>query len=134
LLGNAVALQTRGVDYVAVAATIALGVLAVADVIMLNIRERAPELSAVRALGWRERTLARLVMTEGILVGLVGSLLGAAIGLVTASNLAGALPGVLYLIAALEVAAGVLVTAMAALAPALALRRLPAARLLAEEN
>ena len=76
LLGNAVALQTRGVDYVAVSATIALGVLAVADVIMLNIRERAPELSAVRALGWRERTLARLVVSEGALVGLIGSLLG----------------------------------------------------------
>jgi putative ABC transport system permease protein len=134
LLGNAVALQTRGVDYVAVAATIALGVLAVADIIMLNIRERAPELSAVRAFGWRERTLARLVMTEGMLIGLVGSLLGAAAGLVAASNLAGAVPGVLYVIAAAEVAAAVLITAAAALVPALALRRLPAARLLAEES
>jgi putative ABC transport system permease protein len=134
LLGNAVALQTRGVDYVAVAATIALGVLAVADIIILNVRERAPELSTVRALGWRERTLARLVMTEGTLVGLVGSLLGATIGLVAASNLAGALPGVLYVIAGLEVLGGVLVTATAALAPALALRSVPAARLLAEES
>jgi putative ABC transport system permease protein len=46
LLGNAVAVQVRGVDYVAVAATIALGVMAVADVLFLNIRERAAELLA----------------------------------------------------------------------------------------
>jgi len=41
LLGDAVAVQVRGVDYVAVAATVTLGVLAVADVVFLNIRERA---------------------------------------------------------------------------------------------
>jgi putative ABC transport system permease protein len=54
LLGNAVAVQVRGVDYVAVAATIALGVMAVADVLFLNIRERAAELATIRALGWPE--------------------------------------------------------------------------------
>jgi putative ABC transport system permease protein len=134
LLGNAVALHVRGVDYIAVVATIVLGVLAVADVIMLNIRERAQELSALRALGWRELSLSRLVVSEGALVGLVGSLLGVGAGLETASRLAGALPSVLYLIAGTEVVVGVLVTVAAALVPALALRRLPAARLLAEES
>jgi putative ABC transport system permease protein len=49
LPGDAVAVQVRGVDYVAVTATVALGVLAVADIIFLNIRERAPE----QALGCR---------------------------------------------------------------------------------
>jgi hypothetical protein len=133
LLGDAVAVQVRGVDYVAVAVTIALGTLAVTDVSILNIRERSPELAAIRAFGWRERSLGRLVVTEGLVIGTVGSLLGAVGGLFAASRLAGQLPDSLYVIAAVEVLGGLLVTATAALVPAQALRRLPAAQLLAEE-
>lgn len=133
LLGDAVAVQVRGVDYVAVVATIALGVLAVADVVFLGISERAAELAAIRALGWRESALSRLVVTEGVLIGLAGSLSGAGLGLLAAARFAGQLPDSLYLIAAVAVAAGVLVTAIAALLSAQALRRLPTARLLAEE-
>jgi ABC-type antimicrobial peptide transport system permease subunit len=121
------------VDYVAVTATVALGVLAVADVVFLNIRERAPELATIRALGWRESALARLVITEGAIVGLIGSLAGAVLGLGAAVEFAGQLPATLYAIAAAAVAGGLLVTTMAALLPAQALRRLPAAHLLAEE-
>jgi hypothetical protein len=133
LLGNAVAVQVRGVDYIAVGATVALGVLAVADVVFLNIRERAPELATIRTFGWREAALGRLVVTEGAIVGLVGSLVGAALGLVAAAQLAGQIPATLYLIAGVAVAGGLLVTTTAALLPAQALRRIPAAHLLAEE-
>jgi putative ABC transport system permease protein len=133
LLGDAVAVQVRGVDYIAVVATVALGVLAVADVVFLGIVERGAELAVIRALGWRERALSQMVVTEGVIIGLAGSLAGAATGLVAAARFAGQLPDSLYLLAAAAVAAGVLVTAAAALLPAQALRRLPAAHLLAEE-
>jgi len=133
LLGNAVALQVRGVDYVAGIAMVALGVLAVADVVFLNIRERAAELSTMRALGWPESALGRLVITEGVIIGLTGALTGAVLGLAAAAEFAGQLSGRLYLVAAMAVVAGALVTAGAALLPARALRRLPAAQLLAEQ-
>ena len=133
LLGDAVAVQVRGVDYVAVVATIVVGVIAVADVIFLNIRERAAELAAIRTFGWRESMLSRMVVTEGVIIGLVGSLTGAAIGLYVAADFAGQLPDRLYAIAAAEIIAGVIVTASAALLPAQMLRRLPDARFLAEE-
>jgi putative ABC transport system permease protein len=133
LLGNAIAVQVRGVDYVAVTATVALGVLAVADVVFLNIRERAPELAVIRAFGWRETALSRLVITEGAIIGLAGSLAGAALGVAAAAQLAGQLPATFYLIAAAAVLGGLLVTTTAAILPAQALRRLPAAHLLAEE-
>jgi putative ABC transport system permease protein len=133
LLGDAVAVQVRAVDYIAVVATVALGVLAVADVVFLGIVERGAELAVIRALGWRERALSRMVVTEGVIIGLAGSLAGAAIGLVAAARFAGQLPDSLYVIAAAAMVAGVLVTAAAALLPAQALRRLPAAHLLAEE-
>ena len=133
LLGDAVAVQVRGVDYAAVAATVALGVLAVADVVFLNIRERAAELATIRAFGWRESSLARLVVTEGAVIGIAGSLAGGALGLAGAAEFAGQLPARLLVTAAAAVTAGVLVTAAAALLPAQMLRRLPAASLLAEE-
>jgi hypothetical protein len=133
LLGNAVAVQVRGVDYVAVAATVALGVLAVADMLFLNIRERSAELAAIRALGWPEPALARLVVTEGAVIGLSGSLAGAAAGLAATAAFAGQFPARLLLAATAAVLTGVLVTAAAALLPAQLLRRLPAAQLLAEE-
>jgi putative ABC transport system permease protein len=133
LLGNAVAVQVRGVDYVAAGATIALGVLSVADAVFIGVSERAGEIAAIRSFGWREGTLARLVITEGVIIGLTGSLAGAAAGLLAASRFAGQLPGALYVIAASTVVAGLLVTALAALASAQSLRRVPAARLLAEE-
>ena len=133
LLGDAVAVQVRSVDYVAAAATVILGVLAVADTVFLNIRERAPELATIRSFGWRDSALARLVITEGAIIGVTGSLVGAGLGLAAAAWFAGQLPARLLLIAAAAVAAGVLVTAAAALLPAALLRRLPTADLLAEE-
>ena len=133
LLGNAVAVQVRGVDYVAVSATVALGVLAVADVLFLNIRERATELATIRSFGWRESALAQLVVTEGTVIGIAGSLVGAALGLAATAEFAGRLPGRMLADAACVAAIGVLITAGAALLPARLLHRLPVAYLLAEE-
>ncbi len=107
--------------------------LAVADVVFLNIRERAAELATLRAFGWRDTVLARLVVTEGAVIGVIGSLLGAGLGLAAAAWFAGHLPTRLVVIAIAALAAGVLITAAAALLPAALLRRLPTAQLLAEE-
>ena len=133
LLGDAVAVQVRGVDYIAAGATVALGVLAVADVVFLNITERAAELATIRSFGWRDTALARLVITEGAIIGVAGSLAGAASGLAAAAWFAGQLPARLLAIAAAAAAAGIIITAVAALLPAALLRRLPLAHLLAEE-
>jgi putative ABC transport system permease protein len=133
LLGDAVAVQVRGVDYIAAGATVALGVLAVADVVFLNITERAAELATIRSFGWRDGALARLVITEGAIIGVAGSLAGAGIGLGAAAWFAGQLPARLIVIAAIAVTAGIIITATAALLPAALLRRLPTASLLAEE-
>jgi len=133
LLGDAVAVQVRGVDCVAAAATVALGVLAVADVVFLNITERAGELAVIRAFGWRGGALARLVITEGAIIGVIGSVAGAGLGLGAAAWFSGHLPARLPAIAAAAAAAGILITAAATVLPAALLRRLPAAHLLAEE-
>ncbi|HTX85797.1 MAG TPA: FtsX-like permease family protein, partial [Streptosporangiaceae bacterium] len=123
----------RGVDYIAAGATIILGVLAVADTVFLNITERAAELATIRSFGWRDSALARLVITEGAIIGITGSLAGAGLGLAVAAWFAGQLPARLLAIAAAAVIAGILITATAALLPAALLRRLSTAHMLAEE-
>jgi putative ABC transport system permease protein len=133
LLGDAVAVQIRGVDYVAVIATVLLGLLAVADVVFLNIRERAAELATIRSFGWPERTLDRMIVTEGTVIGALGALTGAAAGLAAAAAFTGELTFRLVAVAVGAAAAGVLLTAAAAIPPAQLLRRLPAAQLLAED-
>ena len=133
LLGDAVAVQVRRVDYAAAIATVALGVLAVADVVFLNIRERAAELTVIRTFGWPESARSRMVVAEGAIIGLAGSLAGAAVGLAAAAYFAGRVPPSLYLVAAAAVAAGTVATVAAAILPAQGLRRLPPTALLSEE-
>ncbi|MBY8874093.1 ABC transporter permease [Micromonospora sp. PLK6-60] len=133
LLGDLVSLSVRGADALAAVATVLLGAAAVADVLYLNIRDRAAELATLRATGWTDAALGRLIGYEGLLLGLLGALTGAGLGLGGAAWLVGALPAALVLVAAAVAAAGVLVTCLAAVVPAALLHRLPTARLLAEE-
>ncbi len=90
-------------------------------------------LAAIRASGWPEAALSRLVITQAVLIAITGSAAGALLGLTSAAAFTGAFPARLWLAAATAVAAGVIITAVAALVPAQLLRRLPTARLLAEE-
>ncbi|MER7439700.1 FtsX-like permease family protein [Micromonospora avicenniae] len=133
LLGDVVSLRVRDADMAAAAATVLLGAAAVADVLYLNIRDRAAELATLRAVGWTDAALARLVGYEGLALGVTGAVTGAAVGLGGAACMIGALPAELVLVAALVAMAGVLVTTVAALVPTILLRRLRTARLLAEE-
>ncbi|NNM45870.1 ABC transporter permease [Knoellia sp. DB2414S] len=134
LLGDAITLQVRGVDYVAVIATIALGALATADVLYLGVRERAGEYSTLRALGWTERALSRVVTWEGLTIGVLGALTGAAIGVAVTAVFAADLPPGLVTAGAVAAGIGILVTLLALLVPVTAMRRLPTAALLAEEE
>jgi ABC-type lipoprotein release transport system permease subunit len=87
LLGNAVSIQVRRPDLVAAGITIALAAFAVADVLYLNLRERAPELATLRATGWRDGHVVRLILLEGIGLGLLGSAVGLGIGLLVGTEL-----------------------------------------------
>ncbi|MBX6749357.1 MAG: ABC transporter permease [Micromonosporaceae bacterium] len=133
LLGDAVSVRVRGVDIVAAVATALLGAAAVADVLYLNIRDRAAELAALRATGWSAAALARLVTYEGLGMGLIGALTGAAAGIALAVEFAGTAPTELVWVTTATVTAGLLLTGLAALVPALLQRRIPVSTLLAEE-
>jgi ABC-type antimicrobial peptide transport system permease subunit len=133
LLGDAVAIRVRGTDYVAVIATILLGVAAVADVLFLGLRERAAEFATLEAAGWDDRVLGRLVVLEGLWIGALGALAGAAAGLAAAALFAGSLPTELVLTSLAAAVAGTVLAGGAALIPAVWLRRTPTVPLLAGE-
>lgn len=133
LLGDAVSVQVRPSDYVAVTAIVVLGAAAVADVLYLGLRDRAAELATLRATGWDDRALGRLIGCEGLAIGAAGSLVGGAIGLVATAVFAGSLPGRLLLTTVAAVAVGTLCATVAAGAPAAGLRRMPAVQVLQGE-
>ena len=134
LLGDAITVQVRGVDYFAVAATIALGGLATADVLYLNVRERAGEFAALRAMGWTERALSRLVSWEGLVIGGTGAVVGAAAGVGLTAWFTSDVAPATVLSGVAAALTGVVVTLAALTIPAAALRRLPTAAVLAEEE
>jgi putative ABC transport system permease protein len=132
LLGNAIAVQIRGVDYIAVCVIVVLGAATVADVLYIGMRERGGELATLAATGWRETTVSRLIGTEGILLGIAGGLLGAATGAMLGVSL-GAATGQTLPIAAAGLTAGIITATVASLIPASLVRQFPTTMLLAEE-
>ena len=133
LLGDAVTVQVHGSDYAAAVIASVLGAATIADVLYVNIRDRAAEYALLHAVGWPDRALARLVLIEAAVMGTVGSILGAGAAVAGDAVLTGGYTAALTLPALGIAAAAVLLTTLAAILPAVGLRRLPAARLLAEE-
>jgi putative ABC transport system permease protein len=88
-LGDVVSLQVRSVDIVAAVLALLLGAFSVADVLAVNLRDRAGEQAVLAATGWPPATLFRLAFTEGMVVGIVGALAGGAVGLGLAAVLTG---------------------------------------------
>lgn len=133
LLGQAILVRIKAVDYLAVAVTIALAGLSIADVLFLNLRERAAEIVTLRTFGWTEAQLRRLVALEGLALGLLGGGLGAMLAFLV-GTLALAVPaGPLALMALLALIGGIFVGFAASIAPLMHIRRLTPPAVLAEE-
>ena len=135
LLGNDITLHVKGVDYIAIGAVLALAATGVADMLYLNVRERASEFATLRATGWSEAWQSRLLGYEASIVGITGGVIGAGVGIITAAVLtAGGNLDRLVVITVLAALAGLVLSAVAAVIPGLALRRLPTTQLLAADE
>ena len=133
VLGNVVTVHVRSVDYAAAIMAIVLGAFSVADVITLNLRERAVELATLRATGWGRGEITRLALVEGLAMAVIGSGLGVIAGLILATRLGGATAADLALTAAVAGLGGVAVVLIALVAPIVRAGRTPPALVLAEE-
>lgn len=134
LLGDAVTLQVRTPDLLALVAIVLLGAAGVADVLLLGAREQAAELAVLRATGWTDGALSRVVLAQGLAMGVVGGLAGAILGSVAVALFVGTLPPILLLVGVGCAVGGVTVAVAAASVPATLIRRLPIAALVAEEG
>lgn len=56
--------------------------LIIVNTMLMSVLERTQELGMLAAMGMRRRSMMRLVITEGLIIGLVGSLIGGGIGTV----------------------------------------------------
>lgn len=89
LLGNAISIEVRGVDFLSVVLIIVLEGLSAADVLYINLKQRQAELAALRTFGWSDRNLTYVIAAEGAGLGLLGSAVGAVAGAVGVSFVRG---------------------------------------------
>jgi hypothetical protein len=76
-LGLYLAGRVRPFHVVVAVLTLVIGALAAGQVVTLGYLERAPQLAALRALGWPRRQVLRLLAAQGLALGLAGGLAGA---------------------------------------------------------
>ncbi|UUZ60209.1 ATP-binding cassette domain-containing protein [Nocardioides sp. B-3] len=117
LLGNAVALQVRSADLTAGFILCTIGIIAVLDVLILDVKEQASGYASLQASGWRDDAVVRLVMAQAVIISSLGAALGALLGLTILNSLVGISAQLLTLTAAIT-AARILVGALVSTVPA----------------
>ena len=75
----------------AYATTLALAMLMILNTFLMNVKERRRQLAVLRAIGATRGQILGMLLREGLLLGVVGTVLGCLAGLVGASQLTQAL-------------------------------------------
>ena len=79
---NSLLIHKATVVFAAIA--LVLGVIIVMNTMLLAVSERQSEFALLLAVGWPVRSIARLILGEGVVVAAVGGLVGIALGVGTA--------------------------------------------------
>ena len=82
-LGDSVSADVNVVFLILGGIVLLAGALGIANVTMLNVIERVPEIGLRRALGATGRQIASQFVVESIIIGLLGGLMGAALAVVS---------------------------------------------------
>jgi ABC-type antimicrobial peptide transport system permease subunit len=115
VLGDAVAVQTQTSDLVAVGLLAVLALISVAVVLFTGAIEETQAFAALRATGWRDRSIAALITSQGAVIGLVGAAVGLIVAVAVMTIAFGASPAASALPAVVVLAAAVITAAAAAL-------------------
>jgi hypothetical protein len=75
-LGEYIALEVSAMHYIAMGVALAIAILTTAEIIWQNVAERQPEIAVLKAVGWQNRTIRKMVLMEGAFNGLLAGLLG----------------------------------------------------------
>jgi putative ABC transport system permease protein len=90
--------MVRAMSWVTSLLAIVVGVLGVMNTMLMTVFERTHEICVLLALGWTRGRIMRMILYESALLGLLGGILGVAIG-AAGAHLLGATPAVRGLLA-----------------------------------
>jgi hypothetical protein len=79
-LGQYVAVEIGQEHYVAMVLALVIAVLTTAEIIWQNVMDRKAELLLLKAMGWRNGAIFRLILSEGLLCGLLAAIGGIGLG------------------------------------------------------
>jgi putative ABC transport system permease protein len=71
----------RTMSWVTSLIAIVIGAVGVMNTMMMSVFERRAEIAALRAMGWRKSTVSRLVVSESLILTMLGALGGIALGI-----------------------------------------------------
>lgn len=81
LLGTDILLQTAVPQVAGVSFALMLSFLSVADLLLLQVRERQKEIGLLQAVGWRPAIVQRLFVQEGLTIAVIGTIPGVLVAL-----------------------------------------------------
>ncbi|HYF00005.1 MAG TPA: FtsX-like permease family protein [Planctomycetota bacterium] len=67
--------------------SVAVGGLGVLNTLLMSVSERTREIGTLRAVGWSQRRVLRLILAEGVLISVLGGLIGLGFGVAGAEIL-----------------------------------------------
>jgi cell division protein FtsX len=126
LLGDYVLVQTAVPQLAGVIFAILLTFLSVADLLLLQVRERQQEIGLLQAVGWHAHLVQRLFVREGFILALLGAVPGVLVAsaiLVAKQQTQGAVPT--FVVALVTVVVMLTVAGLATLPALRAINRLP---------
>lgn len=80
-LGQYVALEVGPVHYIAMIVALVIAILTTAEIMWQNISERQQEIALLKAVGWKNRNVRLLILTEGMFSGLFAAVIGLSLAL-----------------------------------------------------
>lgn len=127
LLGEFILVRIEGYHYAIVGIGFGLAALSLANSLLAGVLERQREIGVLKAVGWRTSAVARLFLAEGALIGALGGLAGAVLGVSVFVGLYEAVSPSLAWIGAVGAGLPMMVGLLAAVYPARVAARVPPA-------
>lgn len=74
-LGQYITLEIGPVHYTAIIVTLMIAILTTGEVMWQNVSERTEEISLLKAIGWKNRSIRTLIWIEGLLIGIASAII-----------------------------------------------------------
>ncbi|WP_164462071.1 ABC transporter permease [Bacillus sp. FJAT-42376] len=117
-LGQYVAVEIGVMQYVAMGIAFLIAILTTVEIIWQNVVERQPELAVMKAIGWRNGTIRKMILLEGAINGLAAGVIGFILALFAIRQVYGQVPGAELPILSLTILLPVLAGMISAVFPA----------------